>query len=56
MASVEESVREPIDNINIEKCMDLGEEVLLQLNDGGVDKNWFTGYNEEHDYCWITKM
>ena len=36
--------------------MDLGEEALLQLNDGGVDKDWSTGYNEEHDYCWITKM
>ena len=56
MAGVEESVREPIDNINIEQCMDLGEEALLQLNDGGVDKDWSTGYNEEHDYCWITKM
>ena len=42
MAGVEESVREPIDNINIEQCMDLGEEALLQLNDGGVDKDWST--------------
>ena len=40
MAGVEESVREPIDNINIEQCMDLGEEALLHLNDGGVDKDW----------------
>ena len=56
MAGVEESVREPIDNINIEQCIDLGEEALLQLNDGGVDKDWSTGYNEEHDYCWITKI
>ena len=27
--------------------MDLGEEALLQLNDGD---------NEDDDYCWITKM
>ena len=39
MAGVEDSVREPIDNINIEQCIDLGEEALLQLNDGGVDKD-----------------
>ena len=37
MAGVEDSVRTPIDNINIEQCLDLGEEALLQLNDGGVD-------------------
>ena len=51
MAGVEESVREPIDNINIEECMDLGEEELLQLNDGCVGKDWSTGYNEDNDYC-----
>ena len=56
MAGVEKSVREPIDNVNIEQCMVLGEEVLLQLNDGGVDKDWSIGYNEDHDYCWITNM
>ena len=38
MADVEESVREPIDNINLEECIDLGEETLLKLNDGGIDK------------------
>ena len=42
MASLEESIREHIDNINIEECMDLGEEALLQLNDGSVDKDWST--------------
>ena len=47
MAGVEEYNREAIDDINIEKCMNLEEEALLQLNDGGVDKDWFTG---------ITKM
>ena len=36
--------------------MDLGEEALLQLNDGGVDNDWSTEYNEDDDYCWITKM
>ena len=56
MTDVEESVREPIDNINIEECMDLGEEILLQLNDGGGDKDWSTGYNDDDNYCWITKM
>ena len=56
ITGVEESVREPKDNINIEECMDLGEEVLIQLNDGGVDKDWSTGYNEDDDYCWITMM
>ena len=56
MAGVEEYFREPIYNINIEQCMDLGEEALLQFNDGGVDKDQSTQYNEEHDYCWITKM
>ena len=34
MAGVEEYVREPIDDINIEECMDLGEEALLQLTVG----------------------
>ena len=29
---------------------------LLQLNDGGVDKDWPTGYNDDDDYCRITKM
>ena len=58
MAGVEEAVREPKNEINIdeEEYMDLGEEVLLQLNDGGVDKDWSIGYNEDDDYCWITKM
>ena len=36
--------------------MDLGEEALLQLNDGCVDKDWYIGYNEGDDYCWITKI
>ena len=53
IAGVEESVREPIYNINIEQCMDLGEEALLQLDDSGVDKDWSTEYNEEHDYTCI---
>ena len=39
MAGVKESVREPIDNINIEQCIDLGKKALLQLNYGGVDKD-----------------
>ena len=56
IASVKKSFREPIDNISIEECVDLGEEKLLQINDGGVDKDWSTGYNEDHDYCWITNM
>ena len=56
MASDEKSVSEPIDNINIEECMDLGEEVLSQLNDGGLDKDWSTGYNDDDNYCWITKI
>ena len=56
MAGVEESIRESIDDINIEECMDLGEEGLLQLNGGGVDKNWSTGYNDDDSYCWITKV
>ena len=56
MAGVEESVREAIDSINIEECMDLGEEVLLKLNDGSVDKDWYIGYNDNDNYCWITKM
>ena len=56
MAGVEESVREPIDYINIEESMDLGEDILLQLNDGGIDKDWYIGYNDNDNYCWITKM
>ena len=56
IAGVEESVHEPIDDINIEEYMDLGEEALQQLNDGGVDKDWFTGYNDDDNYSWITKM
>ena len=53
---VVESVREPMDDINIEESMDLGKEVLLQLNDGGGDKDWPTWYNDDDNYCWITKM
>ena len=56
MASLEESVREPIDNINIEECMDLVEEALLQLKDDGDNKDQSTGYNEDDDYCLIIKM
>ena len=36
--------------------MDLGEEALLQLNDCGVDKDWSTGYNDNDNYCQITKI
>ena len=43
-------------NIEEEECMYLGEEALLQLNDGGFDKDWSIGYNEDHEYYWITKM
>ena len=56
MTGVEEAIRKTIDDINIEECMDLGEEALLQFNDDGVDKDWFTGYNDDDNYCWITKM
>ena len=58
MAGTEEAVREPKDEFNIEEeeCMYLVKEALLQLNDGGADKDWSIGYNEDHDYCWITKM
>ena len=56
MAGVEESVREAIYTINIEKCMDLWEGVLLKLNDGGVEEDWSTWYNKDDDYCWITKV
>ena len=56
MTGVEEAIRKTIDDINIEECMDLGEEALLQFNDDGVDKDWFTGYNDDDNYCWITTM
>ena len=36
--------------------MNLGEETLLQLNYGGLDKYLSIGYSEDDDYCWITKM
>ena len=42
MARVAESLHEPIYNVNIEECIDLGEGALLQLNDGGGDKDWST--------------
>ena len=28
-------------------------ETLLQLNDDGVDKDWYIGCDEDDDYCWI---
>ena len=56
MTAVEEFVRESIHDINIEECMDLGKEALLQLNDGVGDNDWFTGYNDDDNYSWITKM
>ena len=56
MTAVEEFVRESIHDINIEECMDLGEDALLQLNNGVGDNDWFTGYNDDDNYSWITKM
>ena len=29
---------------------------MLQLNDDGVDKDWYIGCDEDDDYCWITKL
>ena len=56
MAGVEEAIREHIDDNNINACMDLVEEGLLQLNNGGIDNDLYIDFNDDNNYYWITKM
>ena len=47
---------EPIANRDVEELIDLGEEQLLQLSDGGDDIDWSINFNNDHNYNWVNEM
>ena len=56
MAGVEEIYCEPVENLNVNDHMDLGEEHFLKLDDGGSEIDWSLGYNINHNYNWVKEL
>ena len=56
MAGVEEIYCEPPDNLHVNDHIDLGEEYVLKLDDGGSEIDWSLGYDFDHKYNWIKEL
>ena len=56
MAIVDEIDCKPTDNLSQNDHMDVGEEHLLKLNDGGPDIDWSEGYDINHNYNFLAAL
>ena len=56
MSSVEKILYEPTDNLVVNDPMDLGEENILQLDDGGIDKDLVLEYGIKYDSNWLENL
>ena len=56
MSGVEKILCEPTDNLVVNDRMDLGEENILQLDDGCIDKDLFLEYGIKYDSNWLENL
>ena len=56
MSGVEKILCEPTDNLVVNDRMDLGEENILQLDDGCIDKYLFLEYGIKYDSNWLENL
>ena len=56
MSGVEKILCEPTDNLVVNDRMDLGEENILQLDDGCIDKDLFLEYGIKYNSNWLENL
>ena len=47
---------EPTDNVVVNDHMRLGEEHILQLDNGDSNIDWSLGYDISHNYSWVAEI
>ena len=56
MTGVEETVCECNNIFDVKEHMGLGEEIGVQLNNGGIEKDWSLGHDYNHNYNWLEDL